>query len=211
MKLLLRRSQRAGGMLGGKVLFVLDARVDLSSDERALVQKYNLGKLNIYDSEARKKNTEAAYGHFDDAATAPDYSASSAGRSLWNNARGLARSAMMALSLRVTVDGLISGQHIECETGQDICTTPTQREQLEQYATIVLSEFPPDLRKQILTIHDGRNRTPHAEWARIQKTPIYKSIISAISTMKGLTDQMKGACMSLVTSRSEPPPFYLPG
>jgi hypothetical protein len=97
------------------------------------------------------------------------------------------------------------------ETGQDICKTMSQREQLEQYATIVLSDFPPELRKQILTIHDGRNRTAHAEWARIQKTPVYKSIIHAISTMKGLTDQMKGACMSLVTSRSEPPPFYLPG
>jgi hypothetical protein len=98
------------------------------------------------------------------------------------------------------------------ETGQDICKTPTQREMLEDYAKIVLrTDFPPDLRKHILSIHDGRNRTPHAEWARIQKTPIYKSIIHAITTMKGLTDQMRGAAMSLVTSRSEPPPFYLPG
>jgi len=88
----------------------------------------------------------------------------------------------------------------------------TQREQLEDYARILLrSDFPSDLEKQILTIHEGRNRMGSAEWSRIQKTPIYKSIIHAISTMKGLTDQMKGACMSLITSRSDPPPFYLPG
>jgi hypothetical protein len=97
------------------------------------------------------------------------------------------------------------------ETGQDICKTMSQREQLEQYATIVLSDFPPELRKQILTIHEGRNRTPPADWARIQKTPVYKSIIHAITTMKGLTDQMKGACMALVTSRNQPAPYYLPG
>jgi hypothetical protein len=115
MKLLLRRSQRNAGLMGGKVVFALDARVDLSPDERALVQKYALGKLSVYDSEARKKHTDAAYGHFDDATTTPGLGASSAGRSLWSNARGLASAAMMALSLRVTVDSLVAGQHIECK------------------------------------------------------------------------------------------------
>jgi hypothetical protein len=109
MQLKLKRSQRAGGMLTGKVIFALDARTDLSPDEKGLVSKYALGKLVVYDSETRKKHGEAAYGHFDDAAT------SSLGRSLWKNARGLASAAMMGLSLRVTVDGLTSGQHIECK------------------------------------------------------------------------------------------------
>jgi hypothetical protein len=115
MKLLLRRSQRAGGMLGGKVIFALDARTELSPDEKGLVQKYNLGKLVVYDSEARKKHGASAYGQFDNAANTPGFDASSAGRSLWSNARGLASAAMMALSLRVTVDGLMTGQHIECK------------------------------------------------------------------------------------------------
>jgi hypothetical protein len=97
------------------------------------------------------------------------------------------------------------------ETGRDVCKTMSQRDQLEQYAKIVLSDFPPDLRKQIMSIHEGRNRAGSAEWARVQKTPIYKSIIHAITSMKGLSDQIRGACMALVTSRSEPPPFYLPG
>jgi hypothetical protein len=98
------------------------------------------------------------------------------------------------------------------ETGHDICKTPSQREQLEDYAKILLhTDFPPTLRKQILAVHDGRNRAGSAEWVKVQKTPIYKSIISALNNMKGLSDQMRGAAMSLVTSRTEPPPFFLPG
>ena len=115
MQLKLKRSQRSGGIMGGKVIFGLDARADLSADEQGLVKKYALGKIVVYDSEARKKHNEAAYGHFDDAAHSPGFGASSAGRSLWKNARGLASAAMMALSLRVTVDGLMTGQHIECK------------------------------------------------------------------------------------------------
>jgi hypothetical protein len=115
MQLKLRRSQRAGGMLANQVIFALDARVDLSADEQELVRKFGLGKLVVYDSEARRRRSEAAYGHFDSAAHTPGYDLSSAGRSLWRNARGLASAAMMAVSLRVTVDSLIGGQHIECK------------------------------------------------------------------------------------------------
>lgn len=115
MQLKLKRSQRAGGIMGGKVLFGLDARAELTPDEQALVRKYNLGKLVVYDSEARKKRAEAAYGHFDDAANTQGYELSTAGKSLWKNARGLASTAMMALALRVTVDSLVAGQHIECK------------------------------------------------------------------------------------------------
>ena len=115
MQLKLKRSQRSGGIMGGKVIFGLDARADLSADEQGLVKKYGLGKLAVYDSEARKKHQGAAYGHFDDAVNAQGFGLSSAGKSLWKNARGIASAAMMALSLRVTVDSLVSGQNIECK------------------------------------------------------------------------------------------------
>jgi hypothetical protein len=115
MQLKLKRSQRSGGLMGGKIIFGLDARTDLSNEEQGLVKKYGLGKLVVYDSEARKKRGEAAYGHFDDAANVQGLGFSSAGRSLWKNARGIASAAMAALSLRVTVDSLMSGQHIECK------------------------------------------------------------------------------------------------
>jgi hypothetical protein len=115
MQLKLTRSQRSAGLLGGKVLFALDARAELSPDERALVKRYDLGKLVVYDSEARKKHGESAMGHFGDAGAVPGYDLSAAGKGLWKNARGLASAAMAALSLRVTVDSMVSGQHIECK------------------------------------------------------------------------------------------------
>ena len=55
MQLKLRRSQRTAGLMGGKVIFSLDARAELTSDERGLVSKYGLGRLSVYDSEARKR------------------------------------------------------------------------------------------------------------------------------------------------------------
>jgi len=117
MQLKLKRSQRSGGMLGGKIFFLLDARADLSGDEQALVKKYNLGKTVVYDSQARKKHAEAAIDHFDTAGNAP-VMASTGGtvaRSLWSNARGIARVAAASLSLRVTIDSLTGGEHIECK------------------------------------------------------------------------------------------------
>lgn len=117
MHLKVKRSQRAGGMMGNKVIFVLDARAEPTTEEAELIKKYGLGKMNVYDSEARKKHQANASGYFDAAASGPVFNASgkSIAGSLWSNARGLASSAMMALSLSVTVDGLIAGQHIECK------------------------------------------------------------------------------------------------
>ena len=63
MELKLKRSQRTAGLMGGKIIFELDARLDLSAEERSLVQKYKLGKQSIYDSENRKKHADAAAGH----------------------------------------------------------------------------------------------------------------------------------------------------
>jgi hypothetical protein len=117
MQLKVKRSQRSGGMLGNKVIFILDARAQPTAEETALIKKYGLGKMNVYDSEARKKHQASAYAHFDNATSAPmlNPSGKSIAGQLWSNARGIASSAMMALSLNVTVDGLISGQHIECK------------------------------------------------------------------------------------------------
>jgi hypothetical protein len=113
MQLKVKRSQRSGGMMGNKMVFALDARAELTPDEKTLVQKYGLGRAVVYDSEARKKHAESAVGHFDEATANAKYGG--LGRSIWKNARGIASAAMMALSLRVTVDALVAGQHIECK------------------------------------------------------------------------------------------------
>jgi hypothetical protein len=114
MQLKIKRSQRTGGVLGGKIIFALDARAELSKEEASLIKKYGLGKIAVYDSEARKKNAATAYGHFDSGASG-GWDAASSARGMWSNARGLARVAMAALSLRVTVDSLVTGEHIECK------------------------------------------------------------------------------------------------
>lgn len=110
IQLKLRRSQKSG--LLGKPSFVLDARADLTPEAKGLVSKYGLGSLVVYDSKARQQRTAQAADHFD-AAYVQSYG--SVGRSLWSNAKGIANAAIMALSLRVTVNNLINGQHIECK------------------------------------------------------------------------------------------------
>ncbi len=117
MQLKVKRSQRTGGMMGNKVIFVLDARAEPTAEEAALIKKYGLGKMNVYDSAERKKHQANAYGNFDAAAGSPVFGATGKGiaGSMWSNAKGLTSMAMMALSLNVTIDGLIAGQHIECK------------------------------------------------------------------------------------------------
>lgn len=97
-------------MIGNKVVFALDARADLSAEEKSLVDKYALGKLVVYDSEARKKFLGNAVGHAQEADAT-----SSHGRSLWKSARGLASLAAAAFTLRVTVRSLMDGEHVECK------------------------------------------------------------------------------------------------
>ena len=109
MKLLLKRSQRNAGLMGGKVAFALDARIELSTEDQSLVKKYNLGKTSLYDSETRKKHAESAMGHIDASQS------SGVGGQVYRLGRAYASLALSALSLRVTVDSLMGGQHIECK------------------------------------------------------------------------------------------------
>jgi hypothetical protein len=110
MQLKLKRSQRAGGMLGGTVIFVLDARADLNEDERGHVKKYNLGKSIVYDSEARKKHGEAVGSHVEASRGV------STTKGLYRIARASVSAAMAVLSLRITIDSLVNGQHVECKS-----------------------------------------------------------------------------------------------
>jgi hypothetical protein len=51
MKLLLRRTQKKGGMLGGSITFILDSRAELTSEERENVKRYKMGKEILYYKE----------------------------------------------------------------------------------------------------------------------------------------------------------------
>ena len=102
MQLKLKRSQRQGGVMGGKLLFCLDARVELSAQEAEDVRKYKLGSMCIYNSEASKKHIAAG-------------ATSMATGNVLGSAKALASFAMAALNLNIRIDGLVSGTHVECK------------------------------------------------------------------------------------------------
>jgi hypothetical protein len=118
MHLKMTRSQRKS--LTGKVIFALNARVEVPAEERALIAKYRLGDTVIYDSAARKRHTEAALGHLENTRDNSKLSDSAgalraAGKTAFNLARAGARAAMAALSLRITINSLMKGVHVECK------------------------------------------------------------------------------------------------
>lgn len=112
MKLILKRSQRQAGMLGNKVAFALDARIELTQDERADINRYRLGDEVVYNSEERKRRLQLAADH---AGAAAEYSNFSAWRSLNSMSKSLVNGAMAALQLKCTINSLAQGQHIECK------------------------------------------------------------------------------------------------
>lgn len=88
MKLLLRRDQRHGLM--GKVIFTLEVRADLSSEEKIAIDKYKLGETVLYE-----KNT------------------------LIDPGKGLlgvaSRLAFKAMNMSVNVRDLAYGKKLECK------------------------------------------------------------------------------------------------
>jgi hypothetical protein len=129
LRLKLRRSQRSSVM--GKVIFALDARMELSGEETHLVQKYRLGSDLIYDSANREKYSQAAQAHLEMTRGGPSLTDSAsaqmlgAGKTLYRIARGGISAAAASLSLRVTIDSLIRGVHVECKSLSELLEAET--------------------------------------------------------------------------------------
>lgn len=107
MKIFIRRAQRETGLLGGKVIFSLDARIEPTPEEMGAMRKYKLGGASVYNSENAAKHASSV-------------AANLATGSLWGTAKAAASAGMMALSLRCTLDSLTKGQHIECKDLQEL-------------------------------------------------------------------------------------------
>lgn len=124
MCLKLRRSQRLGVM--GKRLFALDARIELSPEERSLVQKYNLGETVIYDSISRRRHTEAMIAHADSTRDQPGLfdgpmtQLLGLGKTFFRLTRAGVSATAAALSLRVSVASLMRGVHVECKSMDEL-------------------------------------------------------------------------------------------
>lgn len=120
MQLLLRRTQRSGLM--GKIIFALDARIGLNAEEQSLVRKFDLGNHVIYESSSREEHAEAAQAHLDKTRDDTSLFGSPAsqffglGKTLYRLGRASVSATMSALSLRITIDSLIKGVHIECKS-----------------------------------------------------------------------------------------------
>ncbi len=109
MQLKVRRSQRAGML--GKVVFALDVLADLSSEEKALVERYKLWNEVVYSSEAATANAERANANM-------------------NNLIGLVSVASMiadkVLKKFFTIKNLTSGEHIECKDLSELLAVEEQ-------------------------------------------------------------------------------------
>jgi hypothetical protein len=101
MQLKIQRSQRAGGMLGGKVFFALDIRAEYTAEERASINQYGLGGEVIYNSQAAMKHLDNMQRQID-----------GGGSGLL---KGLGSLALAKMNLNVTIASLQRGHHIECK------------------------------------------------------------------------------------------------
>ena len=107
MQLKIKRSQRQGGVFGGKVIFALDVRADYTQEERDSINKYNLGGELVYSSEAAKRHAANAGAHLD-------------GGGARGIARGLMSMALSSMNLTITIASLQKGHHIECKDMNDL-------------------------------------------------------------------------------------------
>ena len=105
MKLLLRRSERAGML--GKLVFMLDVRAELSTEETGWIDKYKFGNAILY---AKKPMPHVDIGTLGGVGTA-----------LLHH----------ALNLTVSVNDLRNGKRIECK---DIMEMLAAEEQIKEAA-----------------------------------------------------------------------------
>lgn len=106
MQLKLKRSQREGGVVTKSVIFCLDARIDLTREEQYNVNYYKLGSQVIYNSDASKRHLDRADAQNDGSMTGA--------------LKSLGSIAMAAMKLNITINGLQSGQHVECKTMEEL-------------------------------------------------------------------------------------------
>lgn len=109
MRLFFRRSQRTAGVFSSTPVFALDARIELTNEERQLIQKYHLNKEVLYSSDAAQQHAAATIDAFNE-----------------TGIRGFAKAALsgarLAFSLKCTVESLLKGQHIECKDVGELIT-----------------------------------------------------------------------------------------
>lgn len=110
MLLKIKRAQKSTMM--GNALFSLDFKAEVSDEERKLIDKYKLGKSIVYSSEAFQKN----------AAAFQDAKAQGGGGFL----KGMAAIASSFFNLKISVNDLVDGRHIEMKDLDEMISAEQQ-------------------------------------------------------------------------------------
>jgi hypothetical protein len=123
MQLKIKRSQKKS-LMGGSVIFCVDAMVAFAQAEADAINKYKLGSQIIYSSEAAKRHA-AAIGVPRARVDHPDWDRASrvidgASQSAFGALMNIGHAALAAMNLNITISSLSNGQHIECKSLDEV-------------------------------------------------------------------------------------------
>jgi hypothetical protein len=105
---------------------MLDALIGLNAEQHALIKKYRLGSFVVYDSQARERHREATKEHLETTREHPPLSGGMTsqllglGKTFYRLGRASVSATMAALSLRITIESLIRGVHVECDSMDEL-------------------------------------------------------------------------------------------
>ena len=114
MKLLIRRDQRTGGLLGGKMIFVLHVRADIAQHEKDAIAQYKLSDCILYARDPVQLESEGGIGGV---------------AKLW---------IKHMLNITVLVRDLVEGKTIECKDILEMLAAEEQVKTAAQNFVIML-------------------------------------------------------------------------
>jgi hypothetical protein len=101
MQIKVKRSQKTSGLMGKTVVFCADIRAEYTPEERANINRYNLGGDVIYNSRAAAEHLGRVERQVDGSAT--------------GLVKGLGSLLLAKMNLNITIASLQQGHHIECK------------------------------------------------------------------------------------------------
>lgn len=101
MQLKIKRSQSTTGLISKSVVFCADIRAEYTTEERANINRYNLGGDVIYNSRAAADNLERMERQVDGSAK--------------GLIKGFGSLILAKMNLNITIASLQQGHHIECK------------------------------------------------------------------------------------------------
>jgi hypothetical protein len=105
----------------GRIVYMIDARLDASAEIRAQISKHRLGGRLVYESDKRQKYLEMAQHRAEQTRAQPRFTASAdeqlkgAATTFFRLGQAIYNRSRAALALKITVDKLLSGIHVECK------------------------------------------------------------------------------------------------